>query len=281
MGKPTKKNQTKQMTKKLKIAIYDFTDCEGCEVKLCSISEKLIDLTERFQVVNWRLGQEACKDGPYDAAIIEGTPVTGDEINLLKELREKSSLLIALGSCASIAGIPGIMDKSERDKWYRKIYGKDYRPIGVDALPLSAYVKVDHMIHGCPVDEDELVRTLSELASGKTPAYRGYSVCFECKVGGNECRLLNEKLCFGPITQGGCKAVCVTGGSPCYGCFGLREDANIPGLVRILRWFATPRDIKSHLSMFFNQIPEYKSAFEKALKKRVTKPCQKKYLIKK
>lgn len=254
--------------KKLRIAIYDFTDCEGCEVKLCSIKEKLIALENRFDIVNWRLGQDACQDGPYDASLIEGTPVTGDEIELLKELREKSVLIVALGACASIAGVPGIMNKSERKKWYKEIYGPGYRPAGVDALPLSAYVTVDHMIHGCPVDEGELIRTIEELAAGKKPHYRDYSVCFECKQAENECRLLNDKICFGPITQGGCEAICISGGSPCYGCFGYREDGNIEGLVRILRWFATPAQIRAHLTMFFNQVPEYREAFEAALKKR-------------
>ena len=254
--------------KKLTVAIYDFTDCEGCEVKLCSLKERLLAFEERFDIVNWRLGQDACKDGPYDVTVIEGTPVTSTEVALLKELREKSRLIVALGACASIAGVPGIMDRTERERWYRKIYGPGYRAVGVDALPLSAHVRVDHMIHGCPVDEDELVRTLEELAAGKKPQYRGYSVCFECKQAGNECRLLNDRICFGPITQGGCKAVCVSGGSPCYGCFGYREEGGIEGLVRILRWFASPAEIRAHLTMFFNQIPEYRGAFERALRRR-------------
>ncbi len=256
-------------TKRERIAIYDFTDCEGCEVRLCSLKERLLDLEARFEIVNWRLGQDACVDGPYDIVIIEGAPVTSDEIALLSELREKSKILVTLGACASIAGIPGIMAKAERKKWYKKIYGPGYKPVGVDALPVSAYVRVDYLIHGCPVDEDELTRVFQELASHKKPLYRGYSVCFDCKKAGNDCRLLNKKICFGPITQGGCKAVCVSGGSACYGCFGYREDGNIDGLVRILLGFTTPSEIRRHLSMFFNQIPEYKGAFEKALGMRV------------
>jgi coenzyme F420-reducing hydrogenase gamma subunit len=253
---------------KKRIAIYDFTDCEGCEVRLCSLKERLLDVSSRFEIVNWRLGQEACEDGPYDIVIIEGTPVTGSEIALLRELRSKTALLVSLGACASIGGIPGIMDRAERKKWYERIYGPGYCPVGVDTLPLSAYVQVDYLIHGCPVDEDELVRVFEELASGKAPLYRGYSVCFECRQAGNECRIIDGKICFGPITQGGCKAVCVSGGSACYGCFGYRDEGNIEGLVRVLRAFASPAGIRQHLAMFFNQVPEYKEAFERALKKR-------------
>jgi len=251
---------------KPRIAIYDFTDCEGCEVKLLSIKKKLLDLEERFDIVNWRLGQEKFSDGPYDITIIEGTPVTQDEIALLRELRERSGAIVALGACASVAGIPGIMNKDERAKWYKKIYGENYKPKGIDALPLSSYVKVDHMIHGCPIEGDELLRTLEDLLAKKTPKYRGYSVCFDCKKAGNKCRILEEKICFGPITQGGCKAICISGGSPCYGCFGIREEANVEALVKRLKGFASDEEIMRHAEMFFNQIPEYKNKIKEALK---------------
>lgn len=94
---------------KPKIAIYDFTDCEGCEVKLVSLREKLLLLEKKIDIVNWRLGQEYFEPGPYDITIIEGTPITQHEINLLKELRENSKVLVALGACAALGGIPAIM----------------------------------------------------------------------------------------------------------------------------------------------------------------------------
>jgi len=242
---------------KPKIAIYDFTDCEGCEVELVSLKEKLLILEKRIDIVNWRLGQENNKPGPFDVTIIEGTPITQHEIDLLKKLREESAVLIALGTCATLAGIPGIMDKSEREKWCKKIYSEDYKPKGVDALPLSSYVKVDFLIHGCPVNGDELVRILSDLLAGKTPKYNDYSVCFECKQANNECRLINEKPCLGPITQGGCNAICISSGSPCYGCFGLRQDAEIGNLIKVLKKISDKKEIKRYFTMFLNKTDEY------------------------
>ncbi len=242
---------------KPKIAIYDLTDCEGCEVKLVSLRERLLALERKIDIVNWRLGQERFEPGPYDIAIIEGTPIHRKEIKLLKDLREASKTLVAFGACASLAGIPGIMPEKDREKWYGKIYSSQYRPVGVDAVPLSAYVAVDFAIHGCPVDEDEIVRIMEELLSGKTPRYRGYSVCFECKQEGNPCRIAEEKKpCMGPIAQGGCKAVCVSGGSPCYGCFGIREDANIPALVKALEKITDKAEIERYLTMFHSRTPE-------------------------
>ena len=252
---------------KPKVAIYDFTDCEGCEVALVSLKEKLLTLEKKVDIVDWRLGQERKEDGPFDITIIEGTPITQEEIDLLKHLREQSRVLVALGSCATIAGIPGLMDKENRQKWYDKIYGKEYKPRGVDSLPLSAYVPVDFLIHGCPVDQDQLLRVFEELLSGKTPTYRHYSVCFECKQAGNRCRLLDKKMCLGPITQGGCGAVCISGGSPCYGCFNYRKEANIEALLKILKKDHSPKEIDRHFKMFLNKTKDYKERVKPNLEK--------------
>ncbi len=248
------------MKKLPKIAIYDFTDCEGCEVQIVSLREAVLDLEKRVDIADWRLGQERRDKGPFVASIIEGTPITQAEIDTLRHLRENSTFIIALGACASLAGIPGIMNKDDRKKWYKKIYGsprqagQEYKPKGIDSLPLQAYVKVDFFIHGCPIDQGQLVRVLEEILAGKTPTYRPYSTCFECKQAGNECRIINEEPCMGPITQGGCGAVCVSGGSPCYGCFGYREGADKEGLKEILGRFATEEEIERYFTMFYNKI---------------------------
>lgn len=251
---------------KPRVAIYDLTDCEGCEVELVSLRDALLLLLDKIDLVNWRLGQENNKPGPFDITLIEGTPITQHEIDLLKKLRKQSKLLIALGACAAIGGIPGIMDKAERRKWYDKIYGKGYKPRGIDSLPLSAYVDVDFLIHGCPVNKEEVLRILEELLSGKQPSYRGYSVCFDCKRANNECRMVNSQPCLGPITQGGCEAVCVSGGSTCYGCFGYRDEANVKGMVRALSRVSDRQAIDRLFTMFLKKTKEYDKVVKPALK---------------
>lgn len=249
---------------KLKVAIFDFTDCEGCQVELVGLRERLAEIADQVDLVRWRLGQERAEAGPYDIALIEGSPITKEEQELLQWIRGQAKFLIALGTCATLGGIPGIMDKEKRAYWYKKIYGPKYKPRGIDALPLSAFVKVDFLLHGCPVNGDEVVRVVEELLAGKTPKYRGYSVCFECKQAGNPCRIIEGKPCLGPITQGGCNAICVTGGSPCWGCFGLREEANIDGLLEVLFETSDSDEIEKYFSMFLKRTEAYKSFASKA-----------------
>ncbi|OGD86941.1 hypothetical protein A2164_01910, partial [Candidatus Curtissbacteria bacterium RBG_13_35_7] len=182
-----------------KIAIFDFTDCEGCEVAIISLREKLLEIADKVEIVNWRLAQKRNDKGPYDIVLIEGTPITQEEIDILKSLRDQTKILVGLGSCATLGGIPAIIDKEARSHWYKTIYGSEYIPKGIDAQPLTAYVKVDYLIHGCPVEKKEVIRVMEELISGKIPKQINYSVCFECKLAGNPCRLLEKKVCLGPI----------------------------------------------------------------------------------
>jgi coenzyme F420-reducing hydrogenase gamma subunit len=239
---------------KPRVGIYEFTDCEGCQVKIVSLRQRLLALENKIDIVVWRLGQERKEQGVYDIAIIEGTPMSQEEIDLLKEIRKNSKILVGLGSCATLGGIPAMMPKKDRKIWYEKIYGKSYKPRAIDAPPLSDFVKVDFSIHGCPIDEDELVRVAEELLSGKNPSYREYSVCLECKLANNPCRIVQQnKVCLGPITQAGCKAICISGGTPCYGCFGIRNEANIPGLKKVLENITDQAEIKRYFTMFLTK----------------------------
>ena len=104
----------KKAQAKPKVAIFDFTDCEGCEVALISLQNKLLELVGEIEIVNWRLAQKRADEGPYDVVLIEGTPVTQHEIDTLKFLRKQTKFLIGLGSCATLGGIPGIIDKEAR-----------------------------------------------------------------------------------------------------------------------------------------------------------------------
>lgn len=248
---------------KPRLAIFEFTDCEGCEVELVGLRERLVEIVDQVDLVRWRLTQERAEPGPYDITIVEGTPITKEEQEMLRWIRKQSKYLIGLGSCATLGGIPAILDKEKRAYWYKKIYGPQYKPRGIDALPLSAFVKVDFPIHGCPINGDEVVRVVQELLAGKAPQPRGYSVCFECKQAGNPCRLIEGKPCLGPITQGGCQAICVTGGSACWGCFGLREEANIDGLLDVLFKISDSDEVENYFSMFLKRTEAYRKFKDK------------------
>jgi hypothetical protein len=63
----------------------------------------------------------------------------------------------------------------------------------------------------------------------------GFSVCNECRFVGKDCLLEKGELCLGPITLGGCGAICTASGYPCEGCRGPLLDLEF-GLSTLRRY---------------------------------------------
>jgi len=209
---------------KPKLAIVDLTDCEGCQTEFFSLKERLPNLWQKFDIVSWRMGQDQSNLEDIDVLLIEGTPIKQESRERIIKLREKASLVGTLGSCADLGGINAILKGKARTKAFKKIYTEN-KPVGREVEPLSKYIKIDFRIPGCPIRPDYLADVLSCLLIGKVPQSKPYPVCFECKLQGNQCLLLKGEPCLGPITAGGCQAICPSQNHPCFGCFGLIEKA--------------------------------------------------------
>lgn len=246
------------------IAIFDLTDCEGCELQIINLKEKILAILDQAEISNWRLVKTKNNFESFDIALVEGSAQTKEEIELLKFLRDKAKILIALGACACIGGIPSIVGgKDERKKLFKLIYGNTYKPRAETSKPIDAYVKVDFYINGCPVHFPELERTLTNLLYERMPEKLGYPVCLECKTSENECLLAKDKPCLGPITQAGCQAICIQEGKYCYGCQGLTKDANIKAMSNRLKQFLNNKVMKNYLNLFLTDNKEVKSILNK------------------
>jgi sulfhydrogenase subunit delta len=215
-------------------------------------------MLDNTEITAWRMVKQKNDAGPYDIALVEGSAQTKEEIELLKDLRQKTKYLIGLGACACIGGIPSIPgDKKEREKLFKIIYGKNYQPRAPESKPIDAYVPVDFYINGCPVHFPELERVITNLLYGRFPERLGYPVCLECKFRENECVLIKDKACLGPITQGGCDAICIAEGKYCYGCQGPFKTANMEAWQKRLREFIKDSEIKNYLNLFLSATKEF------------------------
>ena len=108
--------------------------------------------------------------------------------------------------------------------------------------PVSAVVKVDAYVSGCPPVNAELMRVVKALLLGKKPDVFNYPVCVECKMAGNICVFERGKTCLGPVTRAGCSALCVTAGRHCWGCRGLVDDPNIASEKEVLQKYGLSLD---------------------------------------
>jgi len=216
---------------KPKVGFFSFTGCEGCQLVVLSMAEKLLKLVGAVEVVNFREAS-SYKGEDYEIAVVEGSVSSVHEIEELKEIRKKAKILIAFGACAHIGGVNTIRNFDNQFEIKKEVYkDKASHFDSILAQPIDAVVKVDYYVRGCPPSRDgeEFLETVTALLAGKKPFVPNYPVCVECKMKGNVCLFHKEKpiACLGPVIRAGCNALCPSFGNSCIGCRGLVDDPNL------------------------------------------------------
>jgi len=214
---------------KVRVGIYSLSSCEGCLVQLLNLEDVLLEIFGNIKIVSCRLlGVEGVRKA--DVAIIEGAVMSKEEEERLKEIRLNSEILVAFGDCACHGGRFIV-----KDFGLEEAYVKVPRIGKYIAYPLDKFVKVDYYVYGCPVDKEEVFSLFKDIILGREHRPKPYNVCAECVLRENLCLLDFSVPCLGPITRGGCGAVCPSSGRECIGCRGLAEDANINSLIRMMK----------------------------------------------
>jgi sulfhydrogenase subunit delta len=221
---------------KAKVAFFDFTCCEGCQVELTNVgADVMLGLLDFIEIVEMREVTSDKTTDPIDIALIEGSFSRESDRAKLEKIRERAKIVIAYGACATIAGINAL--KNNQSDYKKYVYGKSSEMPHLDsqkAQPVSAVIKVDYFVHGCPIDKNELVYILSSLLHGKDPVIPNHPVCVECKFRETVCRYAVGDHCLGLVARAGCGAPCPADGIPCEACRGFVDEPNHDALVQIL-----------------------------------------------
>jgi coenzyme F420-reducing hydrogenase gamma subunit len=220
--------------KKPKIGIFKYSSCAGCQFQLIFFQQHLVETLEAVEITYGRMETSGgSPDGPFDIALIEGAITESWQADELKRVRANSRLVVPIGSCAVNGGIPAIKNMKPELDVQRPVY-ESLAPIhSMRAAPVDQYVPVDAYLRGCPFDDRDLVELVTAHQLGRSPHMVDYSVCVECKLRGNTCVLIARNLpCMGPVTNGGCGALCPSSNRACYGCWGPLPGANGPALAR-------------------------------------------------
>ena len=239
---------------KPKVGVFGMTGCAGEQIVILNCEDQLRDILKVLDIKSFHTAMSKNDEkSDLDIAFVEGAVVQPEEEVLLKEIRKRSRLLIALGTCAVWGGVAAMKNEVSRQRLKDEVYG----PAGkifksIPAQPLRSFVKVDFCISGCPIEKEQFLQAVGSLVHGDIPVLPKYAVCTECKMNENTCLLVEKgQLCLGPITVAGCNARCLSYGIPCSGCRGPVEEANIASEVEILKEKGfTLGDINNQLRTF-------------------------------
>ncbi|MGD1155230.1 MAG: oxidoreductase [Terriglobia bacterium] len=200
---------------KPKVAFYWCASCGGCEETVLDLDERVLDVVVAVNIVFWpvaldfkRHHVEALPDGSVLAAFVNGAVRTTEQEEMAHLLRKKAKVLVALGSCAQLGGIPGLANLSSREGILQSSYCESpstvnpekvfpqtlYKENGQSvSLPglfetvrsLDQVVDVDYYLPGCPPTPKLLwdaVHVLlgSELPPKGTVLAPDRALCEEC-----------------------------------------------------------------------------------------------------
>ncbi|MBI5077381.1 hypothetical protein HZB94_03290 [Candidatus Falkowbacteria bacterium] len=240
------------MKNKLRIGIISLTSCEGCCCAVLDWPTEFLSLKEKVDIVNFHLFEESehSSDERFDAVFIEGSPLTKENIKAVRQLRKNAKIIIAFGSCAHIGGVYHLKQYQDKNKIFNSIYHGQEGIENFDVQSLSALIKVNFVLPGCPISAKEFFQFIYQLAIGKSPSVFNNPVCYECQIRGYECLLQKGEVCLGPMTGGGCEAVCLKSKQGCWGCRGLIDDAEVGNLMKKLRDKYSDKEIVKYLEVF-------------------------------
>ncbi len=219
------------------LAVWKFASCDGCQLTLLDCEDELLTLAEQVQIAVFAEASSAMVGGPYDVSLVEGSITTPTDEHRIREIREQSGTLVAIGACATAGGIQALRNFADVAEFTSVVYARpDYISTLATSTPPSAHVPVDYELRGCPIDRGQLLDTLAALLVGRKPRLPSATVCTECKRSGVSCVTVTEGIaCLGPVTHAGCGALCPRHHRGCYGCFGPAATPNMGAMIPLLR----------------------------------------------
>lgn len=165
--------------KKLTVATTSLAGCFGCHMSLLDIDERLLELITLIEFERSPFN-DIKQLQPVDVGIIEGGVANTDNVEVLREYRRQSNILVAIGACAINGGIPSMRNSFELKECLEESYldgigvvnpmipNDPEIPLLLNKVhPIHEVVKVDYVLPGCPPSGDTIWTFLTELLAGR------------------------------------------------------------------------------------------------------------------
>ena len=223
------------MKNKLKIGVFGISGCAGCLLTFL-YEECFREINKLVDIKSYPLIKENTYKGDFDYIFVEGTVCFDRDVKRIKELRKRTKYIVALGACSHVGGVPSMKNFLNKEKTMKFVYPTHNKLKSTPPEPIDRHIKVDYYLPQCPPSKTELLEFIKCISARRE--FKPYTdpVCLECRKKGNQCLLVDKnEICLGPITNGGCDAICPTNSVECYGCRGPCKDANMKAFINLLK----------------------------------------------
>jgi NAD-reducing hydrogenase small subunit len=164
------------------VATTSLAGCFGCHMSILDIDERILELIELVEFNKSPIDDIKKFTKKCDIGLIEGGCCNSENVHILKEFRDHCKILVAVGECAIMGGLPamrnGIQIQECFDEAYingitvvaneeRIIPNDPELPMLLDRVyPCHEVVKIDYFLPGCPPRADLIWDALVALVTG-------------------------------------------------------------------------------------------------------------------
>jgi len=93
---------------KLRLATVWLGGCSGCHMSFLDLDEWLFELAHRVDLVYSPLADVKEYPDRVDVALVEGAVANEDNLHLIRQVRERTRLVIAFGDCAVTGNVTAL-----------------------------------------------------------------------------------------------------------------------------------------------------------------------------
>jgi len=167
---------------KPKVATASLAGCFGCHMSLLDIDDRILQLVELVDFDKSPVDDIKEFTGQCRIGLIEGGCCNEENVRVLQEFRKHCDILVSVGDCATMGGIPALRNaiplKECLDEAYLngptvhnpsgRIPNDPEIPLLLDKVyPCHEVVKIDYHLPGCPPSADTLWEALVALLNGQ------------------------------------------------------------------------------------------------------------------
>ena len=170
------------MAEKPKVATTSLCGCFGCHMSILDIDDRILKLVELVEFDKSPIDDIKKFTGRCAVGLIEGGCCNDENVHVLQDFRRHCDILISLGDCAIMGGIPALRNNIPLEECLEEaflngptVYNEQKKipddpeiPLLLDKVyPCHEVVKIDYHIPGCPPPADTIWEALVALLTDK------------------------------------------------------------------------------------------------------------------
>jgi len=165
------------------VATTSLAGCFGCHMSILDIDDRILELFDLVEFNKSPIDDIKEFSKMCDIGIIEGGCCNSENVHILKDFRKNCKILISVGECAIMGGLPAMRNNIPIKECLAEAYldgpsTKGHNPENImpndeelpillnKVYPCHEVVKIDYYLPGCPPTADLIWNALVALVTG-------------------------------------------------------------------------------------------------------------------